>query len=94
MVYEHVLFASACTEDVLERLKTLGSGFQIHTKILLASRQLFEEARNVLIDAQLVLVDVRGWKPTSLVFAAVIKDGIPLFHPRYSAFCLLEHNSE
>lgn len=81
MVYEQVLFASA-------------RGIKIHTNILLTSRQVFEEARNVIIGAQLVQVITRGQTPLLWKIAAFLEDGIPLFHSRYRKFCLLKHRSE
>jgi hypothetical protein len=94
LVYEHALFASAWTTDTSQRRENLKNGVQIHTNILLTSRQVFEEARNVMIDAQLVKVSIRGGKPQSLRSAAAIEDGIPMFHTRYTKFCLLKHRSE
>lgn len=94
MIYEQVLFASAVTTDISQRRANLEKGVQIHTNILLISRQVFEEARNVMIGTQLVQVITRGGVPENWRIAAAIEDGIPLFHPRYRKFCLLKHRSE
>lgn len=94
LVYEQVLFASAWTTDTSQRRENLKKGVSIHTNILLTSRQVFEEAQNVIIGAQLVKVCIRGGKPQSLQSVAAIEDGIPMFHTRYRKFCLLKHNSE
>lgn len=93
-VYKHVLFASAWTDNIQQRKENLKTGVQIHTNILLTSRQVFEEARNVIIGTQLVQVRVRGSIPSYLKCAAIVEDGIPMFHRRYEMFCLLAHNSE
>lgn len=88
MVYEQVLFASTVGDFGI----TLG--VKIHTNILLTSRQVFEEARNAIIRAQLVQVIGHGQIPLDWMIAAFREDRIPLFQPRYRKFCLLRHRSE
>lgn len=94
MVYEHVLFASTRTTDISQRQASLDVGTPIHTNILLTSRQVFQEARNVIIGAQLVQVITRGGKLQDLRTRAAMEDGIPMFHTRYRHFCLLKHISK
>lgn len=94
MVYEHVLFASACTTNVPQRQANLEKGVEIHTNILFTNHQVFQEARNVIIGAQLVQVISQGGKLQKLRQGATVEDGIPLFHTRYRLFCLLKHVSK
>jgi hypothetical protein len=94
MVYEHVLFASADTNDSDQRETNLGYGSEINTNIFLTNRKVFEEARNVLIDAGLVHVSFCGAKLESLLHGAILEDKIQVFHWRYRGFCLMKHQSE
>lgn len=94
MVYEHVLFASAHTTDISPRRAIVDVGTPIHTNILLTSRQVFQEARNVIIGAQLVHVTTHGGKLEDLRTRAAMEDGIPMFHTKYRHFCLLKHFSK
>ncbi|KAG6363961.1 hypothetical protein INS49_009064 [Diaporthe citri] len=93
MVYVHVLFASAHTTDISQRKASLDIdvGTPIHTNILLTSRHVFQEARNVIIGAQLVQVITCGGKHQDLRTGAAMEDRIPTFHTRYRHFCLLKH---
>ncbi|KAI7779785.1 hypothetical protein LA080_000382 [Diaporthe eres] len=91
MIYERVLFASAHTTDICQCQVCLDVGTPFHTNILLTSRQVFQEARNVLIGAQLVQVVTHGSKLQDLRTGAAMEDGIPMFHTRYRHFCLLKH---
>lgn len=93
MIYEHVLFASAHITDITQRQASVKKGIQIHTNILLASRQVFQEAQNALLRVQLVQVISHGAKLQDLQQRAAVEDGIPLFHPRFKRFCLLKHIS-
>lgn len=94
MIYEHVLFASAHTTDICQCQVCLNVSTSIHTNILLASRQVFKEARNVIIGAHLVQVVTHGGKLQDLRTRAATEDRIPMFHTRYRHFCLLKHISK
>lgn len=94
MIYEHLLFGSAHDTDASQREASLNDGIEIQTNILLTSRQVFREARNTIFRAQMVEITSHGGKLEEMRRRAVMEDGIPLYHPKYKHFCLLEHISK
>ncbi|KAK2613200.1 hypothetical protein N8I77_000127 [Diaporthe amygdali] len=92
MVYDHVLFApSFPTNTIDKRLRNINVDAQIHTNILFANRQVFEEAKETILRAGLVLVVSRGFSPEFLRDTVVLVDQIPVLHRKYESLCFMTH---
>ncbi|KAJ0115570.1 hypothetical protein J7T55_010393 [Diaporthe amygdali] len=92
MVYDHVLFApSFPTNTIDNRLRNINVDAQIHTNILFANRQVFEEAKETILRAGLVFVVSRGFSPEFPRDTAVLVDQIPVFHRKYESLCFVTH---
>lgn len=95
MVYDHVLFApSFPTNTIDKRLRNINVDAQIHTNILFANRQVFEEAKETILRAGLVLVVSRGFSPEFLCDTAALVDQIPVFNRKYESLCFVTHRGK